>query len=394
MAAVLASKERVERACERQQGRVEVAADNGPESVVISGHAGSVEAVARELEGEGIRVERLRVSHGFHSPEMEPVEEAFEAAAGRVRYGTPQVEMVSTVTGGVVTGEAMGRPEYWRRQLRQRVEFAGAMGAVAARGARVFVEIGPGSTLLGMGQELMGAEGQVWAPSIRRSRADGEQMAESAALLWTQGVEVNWEQREAGRVHRRVPLPTYPFQRQRYWIDGARPAAADPRRRRGLDTGERRRGFPVRPSLSGTGCRFLSRAMAVARGPQPRIHCGDSRLTRSLSDSRRTAHAGISHFEIRDSGRLSKTDASLAANAGGIRLAAGSRGHLRESFRAAGRRSGECRGERKRGIWRRPYSARLCDRLRQLTRTHSDRAGERARNALSGWRFQAGRGSV
>ena len=225
MAAVLASKERVERACARQQGRVEVAADNGPESVVISGHAGSVEAVARELEGEGIRVERLRVSHGFHSPEMEPVEEEFEAAAGRVRYGTPQVEMVSTVTGGVVTGEAMGRPEYWRRQLRQRVEFTGAMGAVAARGARVFVEIGPGSTLLGMGQELMGAEGQVWAPSIRRSRADGEQMAESAALLWTQGVEVNWEQREAGRVHRRVPLPTYPFQRQRYWIDDARPAA-------------------------------------------------------------------------------------------------------------------------------------------------------------------------
>ena len=225
MAAVLASRERVERACERQQGRVEVAADNGPESVVISGQAGSVEAVARELEAEGNRVERLRVSHGFHSPEMEAVEEAFAAAAGRVRYETPRVEMVSTVTGGVVSGEAMGRPEYWRRQLRQRVEFAGAMEAVAARGARVFVEIGPGSTLLGMGQELMGAEGQVWAPSIRRARTDGEQMAESAALLWTQGVEVNWEQREAGRVRRRVPLPTYPFQRQRYWIDDARPPA-------------------------------------------------------------------------------------------------------------------------------------------------------------------------
>ena len=225
MAAVLGSIERVERALQRQQGRVELAAHNGPESVVISGHAGSVELMARELEEEGIRVERLRVSHGFHSPEMEPVEEGFAAAAGRVGFVRPRVEMVSTVTGGVATGEEMARPDYWRRQLRRRVEFARAMEVVAARGACVFVEIGPGSTLLGMGQELLGAEGKLWVPSIRRARKDGEQMAESAALLWTRGVEVNWEQREAGRGRRRVPLPTYPFERQRYWIDDARAAA-------------------------------------------------------------------------------------------------------------------------------------------------------------------------
>ncbi|MGH9591768.1 MAG: acyltransferase domain-containing protein, partial [Bryobacteraceae bacterium] len=219
MAAVLAPVTKVREALQKTNGLVVMAALNGPESVVISGRAAWVEEIAREFEGQGIRVERLRVSHAFHSPEMAPVEDEFAAAAGRVDFHAPRVELLSSVTGTHVGENTMADPAYWRRQLRETVLFAPAMEVLRARGCQAFVEIGPGSTLLGLGQELIGAEGQLWAASIRRSRPDREQTAETLASLYAKGAEVNWENYDAGRDRRRVPLPTYPFERQRYWIE-------------------------------------------------------------------------------------------------------------------------------------------------------------------------------
>jgi len=233
MAAVLAPAAKVRAALEKTNGRVVMAVLNGPESVVISGRTAEVEEIACELEGQGIRVERLRVSHAFHSREMAPVEDAFAAAVGQVKFSAPRIELVSSVTGELVGADTMSQTGYWRRQLRETVLFAPAMEVLRARGCQTFVEIGPGSTLLGMGQELIGAEGQLWAASIRRSRQDGEQMAETLAGLYVKGVEIDWEGYDAGRDRRRVPVPTYPFERQRYWIEttgirrpGQHPASA------------------------------------------------------------------------------------------------------------------------------------------------------------------------
>ena len=219
MAAVLAPMEKVRAAVQKTNGLAALAALNGPESIVISGRTAAVEQVTQEFEQQGFRVERLRVSHGFHSPEMIPVEDAFAAAAGRVKFSAPRVEFISSVTGDRLGEGTMAEQTYWRRQLREAVLFAPAMEVLRARGCHTFIEIGSGSTLLGMGQELIGADGQLWAASIRRSRTDLEQTAETLAQLYVRGVEVNWEQYDAGRDRRRVPLPTYPFERQRYWIE-------------------------------------------------------------------------------------------------------------------------------------------------------------------------------
>ena len=221
MAAVLAPLSKVREALEKTNGAVVMAALNGPESAVISGRAESVEEIVKEFEAQGLRVERLRVSHGFHSPEMAPVEDDFAAVAANINFHSPRVELLSSVTGERVAETTMADPAYWRRQLRDTVLFAPAMEVLHARDCQVFIEIGPGSTLLGMGQELIGAEGQLWAASIRRSRSDREQTAETLAGLYVKGAEINWDNYDAGRNRRRVPLPTYPFERQRYWIETA-----------------------------------------------------------------------------------------------------------------------------------------------------------------------------
>jgi microcystin synthetase protein McyG len=229
MAVVLAPVEQVRAALAKAGGAAVLAALNGPENVVISGRTEAVEQISQEFEAQGIRVERLRVSHGFHSQEMAPVENAFAAAAERVRFSAPRIEQISSVTGELIGERTMADSMYWRRQLREAVLFVPAMETLRSRGCQVFIEIGPGSTLLGMGQELIGADGQLWAPSIRRSRPDREQTAETLAHLFVKGVEINWDNYDQARHRRRAELPTYPFERQRYWIDGTttrRPGSA------------------------------------------------------------------------------------------------------------------------------------------------------------------------
>ncbi len=219
MAAILAPRRQVDEAVARFSGRVSVAAYNGPQSLVISGGLADVELLSQEFLAQGVQVERLRVSHAFHSPLMDEVASEFaEQMAGRINFSEPRITLISTVTGGVVGLEQAGTSQHWRRQVREGVRFHQAIQAAAAQGCSIFVEIGPGSTLLGLGQESNGQD-QVWTPSIRRSKADHQQMAESLAQLYVRGVPVNWAAYHAPHAHRRIALPTYPFQRQRYWLD-------------------------------------------------------------------------------------------------------------------------------------------------------------------------------
>jgi acyl transferase domain-containing protein/acyl carrier protein len=220
MAAILAPEKLIREAVARFPLRVSIAAHNGPENLVISGRAQEVDLISQEFLAQGFQVERLRVSHGFHSPLMEQVAAEFgHQIAARVAFAEPRVLLISTVTGAAVALETAGTGDYWRRQVRDTVQFHQAMQTTAARGCGVFVEIGPGSTLLGMGQEIIGRDGQLWTPSIRRSKRDNEQMAETLAELYLRGVPVNWDAYESERGRRRVTLPTYPFERQRYWLD-------------------------------------------------------------------------------------------------------------------------------------------------------------------------------
>ena len=193
---------------------------NGPESVVISGRREAVEAVSRELEGLGIKTKALSVSHASHSALMEPVLDEFERVAAGIAYASPRVGLVSNVTGRLVKAGEIDA-SYWRRHLRQGVEFHAGMQTLREQGCEVFVEVGPSPVLLGMGQ-LCVAEGLgAWLPTLRRERGAWEQALTSLGELWVRGVDVDWSGFDRDYPRRKLDLPTYPFERQRYWIDAA-----------------------------------------------------------------------------------------------------------------------------------------------------------------------------
>jgi acyl transferase domain-containing protein len=229
MTAAGAGEERVREALQGFEERVGIAAVNGPESTVISGYEAELGRVEQRLEQRGIRVQRLKVSHGFHSPQMREMEGAFEALAAGVKFAPPRLRMISSVTGRVVEREQMSEAGYWRRQVSAPVRFREAMESLRAQGSEVFLEVGPGTTLGALGQQSVGGSGQMWLTSLRRGRGECEQMLDSLAQLYMWGAEVDWAGFDQPYGRRRVPLPTYPFQRQRYWIDAA------PRRQRTQD---------------------------------------------------------------------------------------------------------------------------------------------------------------
>ncbi len=224
MVAVFADEGKVLPAIRPYAQEVSIAAINGPESVVISGQRECVQAVLEALEAEGVKTKKLNVSHAFHSPLMEPMLADFEQVAQEVTYSRPRISLISNVTGGLVTAE-IATPDYWCRHVRQPVKFAAGMETLHRQGDEVFVEIGPKPTLLGMGRhclpdgEVNGSAPLQWLPSLRPGREDWQQLLESLAQLYVSGVPVDWSgfDRDYGRCC--LQLPTYPWQRKRYWIE-------------------------------------------------------------------------------------------------------------------------------------------------------------------------------
>lgn len=217
MVAVQTREDRAAAAIAAYASDVSLAAINGPNSVVISGAARAVAEVAASLDAKGIPTQSLRVSHAFHSPLMEPMLADFERVTKAVSFASPNKEIVSNVTGRLSRAE-IATPEYWVRHVREPVRFADGMETLHERGYRVFVEIGPSSTLLAMGSLCVPDSAAVWLPSLRAG-AGWEQLLPSLAELYSRGVSVDWTGFDRGYSRRPVELPTYPFQRQRYWAD-------------------------------------------------------------------------------------------------------------------------------------------------------------------------------
>jgi microcystin synthetase protein McyG len=232
MAAVFADEARVRAALIGHERAVSIAAVNGPDNVVVSGEAGALRAVLDALRADGIKSKGLTVSHAFHSPLMDPILEAFEVEVGRVSLSSPKVGLVSNLSGALAGRGEVETPAYWRRHLREAVRFSDSMRVLAERGTSVFVEIGPGTTLLGMGRRGAEQGNLAWLASLRKGRGDWEQILESLAGLYVRGVGVDWKGFDADYPRQKVALPTYPFQRERYWMPARRgaprPASAAP----------------------------------------------------------------------------------------------------------------------------------------------------------------------
>ncbi|MFF4484510.1 type I polyketide synthase, partial [Streptomyces sp. NPDC001520] len=196
-------------------GGVAIAAVNGPASVVLSGDEEAVRAVAEVFTDRGVRTRWLRVSHAFHSSRMDGMLAEFGEVLGSVEFRTPTVPVVSNVSGAVA-GEELCSPEYWVRHVRETVRFADGLETLRGLGVGSFLELGPDGTLTAL------ADGEC-LPALRPDRPEPTVAMEALAGLFVRGVEVDWRAVFPGA--RRVDLPTYAFQRERFWLE---PSSAQP----------------------------------------------------------------------------------------------------------------------------------------------------------------------
>ncbi|SEO46720.1 Acyl transferase domain-containing protein [Amycolatopsis saalfeldensis] len=199
------------------QGTVDVAAVNGPHSVVLSGTEAAVLAVAAKFTEAGRRTTQLRVSHAFHSRLMEPMLAELRAVAQGLAYHQPTLTVVSSVTGAEVFDE-LTDPEYWVRNVRQPVRFADAVRALSAEGVNRFLELGPDAPLTAVVPQSA-ADSAVAVPAQRRDVAEDVAVATALATLHVRGVVPDWSAHFAARGAGQAALPTYVFQHQRYWLE-------------------------------------------------------------------------------------------------------------------------------------------------------------------------------
>ncbi|MEU2134986.1 type I polyketide synthase, partial [Streptomyces sp. NPDC018352] len=190
---------------------VSIAALNGPDSVVISGDEESVLAITSGFA----KTKRLRVSHAFHSPRMEPMLAEFKTVADNLTFHAPKLPIVSNLTGELA-GEELLTADYWVDHVRQAVRFLDGMRQLESQGVTTYLELGPGGVLSAMGQDCV-TEDAVFLPALRKDRTEAEALTTAVAELHAHGASVDWVAYYANTGARSVDLPTYAFQNEHYW---------------------------------------------------------------------------------------------------------------------------------------------------------------------------------
>jgi acyl transferase domain-containing protein len=217
MVAVFAPIQTVEKAISGLAKEISVAAVNGPQNIVISGRSNAIEQVVSRLEQDGIKTRRLAISQAAHSPLIDPVLAEFERVAAAVSYSEPQIDYISCLTGRLIQPDEITSAVYWRRHLREPVQFTAGIQALHAN-YQVFIEIGPNPVLIDMGQRCLPESSALWVSSLRKGKNDWEQILETLAAAWIHGVDVDWPGFDQPYQRRILPLPNTVFDRQRYWI--------------------------------------------------------------------------------------------------------------------------------------------------------------------------------
>ena len=217
MAALYAPVEEVAAAVRPLQDKVAIAAINAADSVVISGETAAVESLLASFAQREVMGQRLFVSLAAHSPLVEPGLDAMEAHARAVPMAPPRIPMAWNLTGRLSPGGAAPDPLYWRRHMREPVRFAEGIKALYGEGYRIFLEVGPHPTLIALAQRSLPEHGPCFLTSLRRGKEDWRELLTSLAGLHVHGVPIDWAGVDRPYTRRRVSLPTYPFERERYW---------------------------------------------------------------------------------------------------------------------------------------------------------------------------------
>ena len=231
MLSVMAGAEALAPYLRQQDGEVSIAAVNSPRLTVLSGPEARIDAVAESLHASSIVSRRLHTSHAFHSAMMDPILNEFESLVATIELRRPTTPMHATLTGALADDDVL-RPGYWSAQIRQTVRFADAVRS--ARETRsgatpVFLEIGPGNALSIFAQDVLRADGGsatclTSLPSANEQREELDVMLSSLGAMWSGGTAVDWPGFHRDEPRMRVSLPTYPFERRKYWI-GAKQSA-------------------------------------------------------------------------------------------------------------------------------------------------------------------------
>jgi acyl transferase domain-containing protein len=199
-----------------------LAAVNAPSLCVVSGSCDSIGEFERHLNGRGVDCYRLHTSHAFHSAMMDPILAAFATRIASIKLLPPRIPFVSNVTGSWITPEDATDPSYWSMHLRRTVRFADGVGKLMKDQARVLLEVGPGTTLRRLAQLHPDTEDRLVFSSLPDPRdrvSDDAFLLSTLGRLWSAGARVEWEGFHAHERLRRVPLPAYPFERQRFWVE-------------------------------------------------------------------------------------------------------------------------------------------------------------------------------
>ncbi|MCG8928080.1 type I polyketide synthase [Lentzea sp. CC55] len=244
-----------------REHEVGIAAVNGPRAVVLSGAAAGVQAIAERLRSRGHRTKALRVSHAFHSPLMGPMLKRFRDVVSRIEFSAPSIPMVSTLTGQAAGAGDFTTAEYWVRHVRESVRFEDAVRVLEAGGVKTFVELGPDSVLSASASASLSSSA-VTLPLLRKDRVETRALLDTVAKLFVRGTSVDWPAVLGEVTLPHVELPTYAFQRQRFWLD-------TPRATRGVTgTGLDAVGHPLLTasmSLAGSDTTVLIGQLSTAR---------------------------------------------------------------------------------------------------------------------------------
>lgn len=202
---------------------VSLASVNGPANFTLAGTLDGIERVRQRLTADGIESRTLAISHACHSAMMDPILDRFATEVARVKLSAPRIPFLSNVTGTWIRASEATDPYYWARHLRQAVRFSAGVEELLREPKRLLLEVGPGNTLSNLARRQPGWKGGRVALSTlrhpREERSDVAFLLETLGRLWLGGGEIDWRGLHSGEERRRVVLPTYPFERQRYWLE-------------------------------------------------------------------------------------------------------------------------------------------------------------------------------
>uniref|UniRef100_UPI000AB965BF SDR family NAD(P)-dependent oxidoreductase n=1 Tax=Streptomyces niveus TaxID=193462 RepID=UPI000AB965BF len=225
MISLRATEEQILPLLEGHEHHVSVAAVNGPSSIVISGDEEATTAIAEALAETGVKTRRLTVSHAFHSPHMDPMLDEFELVAGELTYHAPTIPIVSNLTGELAD-HYITTPQYWVQHVREAVRFSDGITTLDRLGTRHYLELGPDPVLTTMAQDSVADDSDATlVATLYRDRDENHSFLTALATAHAHGIQVGWTPVVGETSVPALGLPTYPFQRQHYWLEAAKPTS-------------------------------------------------------------------------------------------------------------------------------------------------------------------------